>query len=168
MSPRDSFLSCTPFSDILKSLATAMALALSRSSFSPIKNIFSDLNFLPLRAWLSPFGHQQNVQTVPTAPTSACTHHTANASAEIRQSLLGSLLEIFPPFLLAVPKKKVSHSRKAMRAANKGLKDKQNIVNCPACGSPKLAHHLCANCYTFLNRQWKQSAKGRDSVPDLP
>lgn len=39
-----------------------------------------------------------------------------------------SLLELFPPFLLAVPKKKVSHSRKAMRAANKGLKDKTSTT----------------------------------------
>ncbi len=37
---------------------------------------------------------------------------------------LASLWDLLPPFLLAVPKKKVSHSRKAMRAANKGLKDK--------------------------------------------
>ncbi len=40
--------------------------------------------------------------------------------------LLPSLRDIIPPFLLAVPKKKVSHSRKAMRSANKGLKDKQS------------------------------------------
>jgi large subunit ribosomal protein L32 len=40
--------------------------------------------------------------------------------------LLPSLRELIPPFLLAVPKKKVSHSRKAMRSANKGLKDKQS------------------------------------------
>jgi len=40
---------------------------------------------------------------------------------------LQSLVDLFPPFLLAVPKKKVSHSRKAMRAANKGLKDKQSV-----------------------------------------
>lgn len=39
---------------------------------------------------------------------------------------LQSLLDLFPPFLLAVPKSKVSHSRKAMRSANKGLKDKQS------------------------------------------
>lgn len=39
---------------------------------------------------------------------------------------LQSLLELLPPFLLAVPKKKVSHSRKAMRSANKGLKDKKS------------------------------------------
>lgn len=39
---------------------------------------------------------------------------------------LGALLELLPPFVLAVPKKKVSHSRKSMRSANKGLKDKQS------------------------------------------
>ena len=37
-----------------------------------------------------------------------------------------SLLELIPPFLLAVPKKKTSHSRKSMRSANKGLKDKES------------------------------------------
>jgi len=44
-------------------------------------------------------------------------------------SPLDSLFELFPPFLLAVPKKKTSHSRKAMRSANKGLKDKRSA--CP-------------------------------------
>ena len=39
-------------------------------------------------------------------------------------SLLAPLLELFPSVVLAVPKKKVSHSRKSMRSANKGLKDK--------------------------------------------
>jgi large subunit ribosomal protein L32 len=39
---------------------------------------------------------------------------------------LQSILDLFPPFLLAVPKKKTSHSRKAMRSANKGLKDKKS------------------------------------------
>ncbi|KAK7064198.1 40S ribosomal protein S3-1 [Favolaschia claudopus] len=56
---------------------------------------------------------------------------------------LQSLLELFPPFVLAVPKKKVSHSRKSMREANKGLKDKHNIVNCPA-SSTKAPHGLSA------------------------
>ncbi|OSX67610.1 hypothetical protein POSPLADRAFT_1129705 [Postia placenta MAD-698-R-SB12] len=80
-----------------------------------------------------------------------------------------SLLELFPPFLLAVPKKKTSHSRKAMRSANKGLKDKQNLVHCPGCGSPKLAHHLCPSCYSDLNRTWKSKAKqGGTSAGDIP
>ncbi|KAI0932245.1 hypothetical protein AcV5_004478 [Taiwanofungus camphoratus] len=78
---------------------------------------------------------------------------------------LQSLLELFPPFLLAVPKKKTSHSRKAMRSANKGLKDKRNLVHCPGCGSPKLAHNLCSNCYSSLNRAWKAKARqGEDGL----
>ncbi|KAI0033158.1 ribosomal L32p protein family-domain-containing protein, partial [Vararia minispora EC-137] len=68
---------------------------------------------------------------------------------------LESILDLLPPFLLAVPKKKVSHSRKSMRSANKGLKDKQNLVSCPACGAAKLAHHLCAECFSDLKRTWK-------------
>lgn len=39
-------------------------------------------------------------------------------------SLLAPLFELFPSIVLAVPKKKVSHSRKSMRSANKGLKEK--------------------------------------------
>ncbi|CAL1695917.1 unnamed protein product [Somion occarium] len=78
---------------------------------------------------------------------------------------LQSLLELLPPFVLAVPKKKTSHSRKAMRSANKGLKDKQNLVACPACGTPKLAHHLCSSCYSGLSRGWKaQARQGGDSA----
>lgn len=41
---------------------------------------------------------------------------------------LQSLLELLPPIVWAVPKKKVSHSRKAMRDANKGLKDKTSEI----------------------------------------
>ncbi|KIM48167.1 hypothetical protein M413DRAFT_439888 [Hebeloma cylindrosporum] len=81
---------------------------------------------------------------------------------------LQSLLDLFPPFLLAVPKSKTSHSRKAMRSANKGLKDKQNITNCAGCGAVKLAHHICPQCYSSLTRQWK--AKNKEfpgGIPDL-
>ncbi|EIW86673.1 hypothetical protein CONPUDRAFT_17616, partial [Coniophora puteana RWD-64-598 SS2] len=70
-----------------------------------------------------------------------------------------SLLDLLPPIILAVPKKKVSHSRKRMRSANKGLKDKHNIVNCPACGEAKLAHHMCGNCMSIITRQWRDSKK---------
>jgi large subunit ribosomal protein L32 len=45
----------------------------------------------------------------------------------VSRTMHSFLLELFPSIVLAVPKKKVSHSRKAMRAANKGLKDKQSI-----------------------------------------
>lgn len=40
---------------------------------------------------------------------------------------LASLLELLPPIVLAVPKSKISHSRKSMRSANKGLKNKSSM-----------------------------------------
>jgi len=42
---------------------------------------------------------------------------------------LHSILNLLPSFLLAVPKKKTSHSKKAMRSANKGLKDKNSLYS---------------------------------------
>ena len=99
---------------------------------------------------------------------------------------LSSLRDLIPPFLLAVPKKKVSHSRKAMRSANKGLKDKQSegffrrvsfvvlndcadVVHCPGCGSAKLAHHLCPLCYSSINRAWKsKGSHGSVSASEVP
>ncbi|KAL1740038.1 ribosomal L32p protein family-domain-containing protein [Schizophyllum fasciatum] len=80
---------------------------------------------------------------------------------------LQSLLELLPGVVLAVPKKKTSHSKKRMRAAGKGLKDKQNIVSCPGCGSPKLAHHLCGKCYGFLSKLWKGKFHRHGDMPDL-
>ena len=88
---------------------------------------------------------------------------------------LESLLELFPPWLLAAPKKKTSHSRKRMRSANKGLQDKESeskkcerlctkgltrlapvdITACPACGRPRLMHNLCAYCFGDIRRGWK-------------
>ena len=69
---------------------------------------------------------------------------------------LPSLLELFPPWLLAVPKKKTSHSRKAMRSANKGLKDKQSMC-CPrivAC----LELMLCLQTLFIARRAVQQSS----------
>ncbi|KAG1437786.1 hypothetical protein G6F56_012936 [Rhizopus delemar] len=58
-------------------------------------------------------------------------------------------------FLWAAPKKKTSHSKKRMRASNKGLQQKENITSCPACGSNKLLHHLCGNCYSDIKKKAK-------------
>ena len=69
-----------------------------------------------------------------------------------------------------------------MRSANKGLKDKMSaffalaigflplsvrftfhidLVSCPGCGTAKLAHHLCANCYSQISRNYKRELKER-------
>jgi hypothetical protein len=43
--------------------------------------------------------------------------------------MLQPLLDLLPAIVLAVPKSKISHSRKSMRSANKGLKDKQSTLH---------------------------------------
>ncbi|CAH1761648.1 7430_t:CDS:1 [Entrophospora sp. SA101] len=65
------------------------------------------------------------------------------------------LVEIFGPIVLAVPKKKTSHSKKRMRSANKGLKDKVNVIQCPGCGRKNLIHHLCFHCYCDFRKREK-------------
>lgn len=47
---------------------------------------------------------------------------------------------------MAVPKKRVSHSRTKMRRSiNDRLTAPQCSV-CPECGEPKLPHHACMSC----------------------
>ncbi|EIN13705.1 hypothetical protein PUNSTDRAFT_57631 [Punctularia strigosozonata HHB-11173 SS5] len=126
--------------------------AFSLASAAPLRNLFRFSLFTPSFAAPAVLG-------IPSLP-----------SPSLRWSLpdIWSLLELLPPIVLAVPKKKVSHSRKSMRSANKGLKDKHNLVHCPACGSPKLAHHLCQQCYSELNRNWKAKNKASESHSDVP
>jgi ribosomal protein L32 len=59
------------------------------------------------------------------------------------------------PILWAVPKKKTSHSKKRMRASNKGLKQAENITSCPVCGNAKLMHHVCRHCYQEFKHRSK-------------
>ncbi|WWD16569.1 ribosomal protein L32 [Kwoniella shandongensis] len=86
---------------------------------------------------------------------------TASAWTSLFPSFsLQGLLELIPPIVWAsVPKKKTSHSRKSMRAANKGLKNKTNLSLCEACGSIKLTHHVCPTCYSQISRRWKHDAR---------
>lgn len=62
-------------------------------------------------------------------------------------SMLASLLELFPSIVLAVPKSKVSHSRKSMRSANKGLHDKLSEHLLPFV---LLAYNYCQDALHFL------------------
>ncbi|KAG2179786.1 hypothetical protein INT43_003569 [Umbelopsis isabellina] len=63
------------------------------------------------------------------------------------------------PILWAVPKKKTSHSKKRMRASNKGLKQAENITSCPACGNSKLMHHVCRHCYQDIKHHSKLASQ---------
>ena len=53
---------------------------------------------------------------------------------------------------MAVPKKKVSPSRRGNRRSHDSL-SKYNVVECPNCGAEKLPHHICGSCGFYNKRQ---------------
>ncbi|PNY26115.1 WD40/YVTN repeat-like-containing domain protein, partial [Tolypocladium capitatum] len=58
-----------------------------------------------------------------------------------------TLDDIWESVLRAVPKNKVSHSRKRHRQmAGKALTDVNSLCKCPGCGETKRTHRLCQRC----------------------
>jgi large subunit ribosomal protein L32 len=53
---------------------------------------------------------------------------------------------------MAVPKKKVSTSRRNKRRAHDALVA-ETYVECAKCGELKRPHHVCANCGTYDGRE---------------
>lgn len=53
---------------------------------------------------------------------------------------------------MAVPKKKVSKSRRDMRRSHLALKP-INLIACPNCGAPVLPHNMCNSCGYYKGRQ---------------
>lgn len=57
---------------------------------------------------------------------------------------------------MAVPKRKVSPSRRNMRRAHDALKAVASI-ECPNCGELKLPHHVCPACGHYKDREVVQA-----------
>ncbi len=55
---------------------------------------------------------------------------------------------------MAVPKRRVSTTRKAKRRTNWKL-DKPTINLCPSCGGPREPHHACTACGTYKSKPAK-------------
>jgi large subunit ribosomal protein L32 len=53
---------------------------------------------------------------------------------------------------MAVPKKKVSPSRRNMRRSHEALKGSA-YVECPNCGETKRPHHVCGACGFYDGRE---------------
>lgn len=53
---------------------------------------------------------------------------------------------------MAVPKKKVSQSRRNMRRAHEALKG-STYAECPNCGELKRPHHVCGACGFYDGRE---------------
>ena len=53
---------------------------------------------------------------------------------------------------MAVPKKKISKSRRDMRRAHEALSSAAH-VECPNCGETKRPHHICSACGYYDGRE---------------
>ena len=53
---------------------------------------------------------------------------------------------------MAVPKRKVSKSRRDKRRATHAL-ESVRVNTCPQCNSPKLPHRVCPTCGTYKGRE---------------
>lgn len=54
---------------------------------------------------------------------------------------------------MAVPKKKMSKSRRDSRRAHNFRVEAPNVGVCPNCKSPVLPHHVCPTCGQYQGRQ---------------
>ena len=63
---------------------------------------------------------------------------------------------------MAVPKKKISKSRRDMRRSHLALKT-VNVVSCPNCGEPRLPHNMCNTCGMYNGRQILQDRRQLDN-----
>jgi large subunit ribosomal protein L32 len=53
---------------------------------------------------------------------------------------------------MAVPKRKQSKSRSAIRRAQVMKRPVPNVVPCPRCSEPRLSHRACAACGYYKDR----------------
>ncbi|MCP5373510.1 MAG: 50S ribosomal protein L32 [Hyphomicrobiales bacterium] len=53
---------------------------------------------------------------------------------------------------MAVPKRKISKSRRDLRRSHHALKSSA-YEECPSCGELKRPHHVCAACGTYNGRE---------------
>ena len=61
---------------------------------------------------------------------------------------------------MAVPKRKVSKSRRDKRRATHAL-ESVRVNTCPQCSSPKLPHRVCPTCGTYKGREVEPLRFGR-------
>ncbi len=60
---------------------------------------------------------------------------------------------------MAVPKRKVTRSRRDKRRSHDSLKAVA-LVECPNCGETKLPHHVCPSCGHYKDREVVEAGGG--------
>ncbi|MBI2092783.1 MAG: 50S ribosomal protein L32 [Deltaproteobacteria bacterium] len=54
---------------------------------------------------------------------------------------------------MAMPKHKISKSRRDMRKANHLKVKSANPSKCPQCGEPKMSHRVCIHCGFYKGKE---------------
>ena len=66
---------------------------------------------------------------------------------------------------MAVPKSKITKSRRGMRRSHDALKT-VNFTECSNCGELKLPHHICSSCGHYANKEVVTSIQEVDTDED--
>lgn len=73
--------------------------------------------------------------------------------------------------LKAAPKKRMSHRRhrtKLYAPGDKQIKQLNNLVRCPACGSFKRSHFMCMHCFAEIKAFLKGMKRDNGLIKDTP
>ena len=60
---------------------------------------------------------------------------------------------------MAVPKRRRTSSRRDMRRAQHDKVEAPNLIPCPNCSAPTLAHRVCASCGHYKGRKVIETGK---------
>ncbi|CAH7689634.1 hypothetical protein BY996DRAFT_6840539 [Phakopsora pachyrhizi] len=141
----------------LSQSSNSKTLSTANTNFSFLKKSLSSLS--PTVKFISSSSSSSPSSTIQTAlPLTGSTARSFRFSSllDFNSSIFGWLID---GLLRAVPKKKVSHSRKRMRSAQKGLKPELGLSRCSGCGSLKRKHFLCLSCYADKVLEHSQSPR---------
>ena len=113
---------------------------------------------ITLRSWLSATLRQQLPPALPLLLAPAGAPAAAPASGAAPPSLTDVLLD--PLMRMAVPKKKVSYTRKRIKIAGfqaiRGPKLQTHMYMCPVCERMRAPHRVCGreDCATYFKHKW--------------
>ncbi|MDP9001480.1 MAG: 50S ribosomal protein L32 [Myxococcota bacterium] len=63
---------------------------------------------------------------------------------------------------MAVPKRRKSRSKRDMRRAQHDKVTAPNLIACPKCGEPVVAHRACGSCGHYNGRLVKRGTASQD------
>jgi large subunit ribosomal protein L32 len=69
---------------------------------------------------------------------------------------------------VAVPKRRLTSSRRDMRRANHDKVTAPNVVPCPNCSAPMISHRVCPSCGQYKGKVVIDRTDGNPTKPTTP